>query len=153
VSRGQRLSPHRVCSHGRRRVHAVPADGRTNGGHSPPAIKEIDVDVIIPIAILAAVLGLAFTPALQGLREPRTDQAGDAPRTDQAGDEPLVTLSVLPGRRAVVTVNADPERSPGAAHLVDQAVRDAFTLVGVDSVEVRRADGELLEGRLRPTPE
>ena len=101
------------------------------------------MDVIVPIAILAAVLGLAFTPALQGLR---------GSRVDQPGDEPAVTLAVLPGRKAVVTVNADPERFPDAAHLVDQAVRDAFTFDGVDRVEVRRADGELLERRLRPTP-
>jgi hypothetical protein len=52
-----------------------------------------------------------------------------------------------------VTIDAQPERSPGAAHLVDQAVQDAFTFDGVDGVEVRRADGELLERRQRPTPE
>jgi hypothetical protein len=60
---------------------------------------------------------------------------------------------VLPERRAVVTVDADPEHSPGAAHLVDQAIKDAFTFDGVDGVDVRRADGELLERRLRPTPD
>ena len=102
------------------------------------------MDVIVFIAILAAVLGLAFTRALRGRR---------GPRTGQPGDEPGVTLAVLPGRRAVVTVDAEPERSPGAADLVDQAVQDAFTFDGVDGVEVRRADGELLERRLRPTPE
>jgi hypothetical protein len=100
------------------------------------------VDVIVPLAILAAVLGLAFTRALRGLR---------GPGTDQPGDEPGVTLAVLPGRRAVVTVNAETERSAGTAHLVDQAVQDAFTFDGVDGVELRRADGELLERRLRPT--
>jgi hypothetical protein len=102
------------------------------------------VDVIVPLALLAAVLGLAFTRALRGLR---------GPGTDQPGNEPGVTLVVLPGRRAVVTVVAPPERSPGAAHLVDEAVRDAFTFDSVDGVEVRRADGELLERRLRPIPE
>ena len=51
-----------------------------------------------------------------------------------------------------MTVDVEPECSPGAAHLVDQAVQDAFTFDGVDGVEVRRADGELLERRLRPTP-
>ena len=102
------------------------------------------MDVIVPITILAAVLGLAVTRALRGLR---------GPRTDQPGTEPGVVLAVLPGRRAVVTVDADPERSLGAAHLVDQAVQDAFAFDGVDRVEVRGADGELLERRLRPTPE
>jgi hypothetical protein len=97
------------------------------------------VDVIVPLAILAAVLGVAIPRALRG------------PRTDRAGDEPGVTLSVLPGPRAVVTVDTEPARSPGAAQLVDLAVRDAFRFDGVDGVEVRRADGELLELRLRPT--
>jgi hypothetical protein len=50
-----------------------------------------------------------------------------------------------------VTVDVNPEHSPGAAHLVDQAIKDAFTFDGVDGIEVRRADGELLERRLRPT--
>jgi hypothetical protein len=100
------------------------------------------VDVIVPLAILVALLGLAATRALRRRR---------GPRTDQAAEEPSVTLSVLPGPRAVVTVDTEPARSPGAAHLVDQAVRDAFTFDGVDGVEVRRADGELLELRLRPT--
>ena len=98
------------------------------------------MDVIVLIAILAAVLGFAFTRALRGL--PGT-------RPDQPGNEPSVTLTVLPGRRAVVTVDVEPERSPGAAYLVDQAVHDALTFNGVDGVEVRRADGELLERRLR----
>jgi hypothetical protein len=102
------------------------------------------VDVIVPIAILAAVLGLVFTRSLRGLR---------GPLTDQPGDEPCVTLAVLPGRRAVVTVDVEPERSPGTADLVDQAVHDAFTFEGVDGVEVRRADGELLERRMRSTPD
>jgi hypothetical protein len=66
--------------------------------------------------------------------------------------DPGVTLSVLPGRLAIVTLDAEPDRSAAAAHLVDQAVRDAFTLEGVDEVEVRRTDGELLERRLRPAP-
>jgi hypothetical protein len=43
--------------------------------------------------------------------------------------------------------------SPAPADLVDQAVEDAFLFDGVDGVEVRRTDGELLERRLRPTPE
>jgi len=102
------------------------------------------VDVIVPIAILAVVLGLAFTRGLRGLR---------GPLTDQPGDEPCITLAVLPERRAVVTVDVDPEHSPGAAHLVDQAIKDAFMFDGVDGVDVRRADGELLERRLRPTPD
>ncbi len=102
------------------------------------------MDVIVPIAILAAVLGLAFTRALRGLR---------GPLADQPGDEPCVTLAVLPERRAVVTVDVNPEHSPGVAHLVDQAVKDAFTFDDVDGVEVRKADGELLERRLRPTPD
>ena len=102
------------------------------------------MDVIVPIGILAAVLGFAFTRALRGLR---------GPHPDQPGNEPGVTLAVLPGRTALVTVDAEPERSPGAAYLVDQAIQDAFTFDGVDSVEVRRVDGELLEQRLRPTPE
>jgi hypothetical protein len=107
-------------------------------------IEDVDVDVVVPIAILVALLAVAFTRALRGLREPRTDQSGD---------EPGVTLAVLPGRRAVVTIDAEPERASGVADLVDQAVRDAFTFDSVDGVEVRRADGELLEWRLRPTPE
>jgi len=102
------------------------------------------VDVIVPIAILAAVLGLAVTRALRGLR---------GPLTDQPGDEPCITLAVLSERRAVVTVDVDPEHSPGTAHLVDQAIKDAFTFDGVDGIEVRKTDGELLERRLRPTPE
>jgi hypothetical protein len=52
-----------------------------------------------------------------------------------------------------VTVDEDPERSPAAAHLVDRAIKDAFTFDGVDGIEVRKADGELLERRLRPTPD
>ena len=52
-----------------------------------------------------------------------------------------------------MTVDAEPERSPGAAYLVNQAVQDAFTFDGVDRVEVRKAGGELLERRLRPIPE
>jgi len=52
-----------------------------------------------------------------------------------------------------VTVDVNPEHSPGVAHLVDQAVKDAFTFDDVDGVEVRKADGELLERRLRPTPD
>jgi hypothetical protein len=101
------------------------------------------MDVIIPLAILTVLLGLASTRAVRRLR---------GPRTDQPGDESGVTLSVLPGRRAVVTIDAEPERSPGAAQLLDQAVRDAFTFDGVDGVEVRGADGEFLELRLRPSP-
>jgi len=100
------------------------------------------VNVLVPSAILAGVIGFTFTRALQGLR---------GPSPDQAGDEPGVTLAVLPGRSAVVTVDAEPQRSPGVACLVDQAVRDAFAFDGVDDVEVRRADGELLERRRRPT--
>ena len=103
-----------------------------------------DVDMVVPIAILAALLALAFTRALRGLREPRTDQSGY---------EPGVTLAVLPGRRAVVTIDAEPERASGVADLVDEAVRDAFRFDSVDGVEVRGAGGELLEWRLRPTPE
>jgi hypothetical protein len=102
------------------------------------------VDAIVALALLAAVLALALAHALRR-------QRGHA--TDQPGQEPTVTLAVLPGRRAVVTVDADPARSPGAADLVDQAVEDAFVFDGVDGVEVRRTDGELLERRLRPTPE
>jgi len=102
---------------------------------------DVDVDVVVPIAILASALALAFTRALRGLREPRTDQSPE---------EPVVTLAVLPGRRAVVTVDANGDRSAGAADLVDHAVRHAFTLNGIDSVEVRQADGELLERRVRP---
>ena len=100
------------------------------------------MDVIVAIALLAAVLALALTHGLRG-------QRGHA--ADQPGQEPAVTLSVLPGRRAVVTVDAKGDRSAGTAHLVDHAVRHAFTLDGIDGVEVRQADGELLERRLRPT--
>ena len=103
-----------------------------------------DVDVLVPLALLAALLSPAFTRVLRRLRESRTDQPGD---------EPSVTLAVLPGRRAVVTVDAEPEGASGVADLVDWAVQDAFMFDGVDRVEVRRADGELLERRLRPTPE
>jgi hypothetical protein len=99
-----------------------------------------NVDVLVPLALLAAVLSPVFTRALRGLREPRTDQSGDEPR---------VTLAVLPGRRAVVTVDAEPEPASGVADLVDEAVREALTFDGVDRVEVRRADGELLERRLK----
>jgi hypothetical protein len=111
---------------------------------SPPASqREIDVDVLVAIVVLTAVLALALTRALRGRR---------GHPADQPGMDPSVTLSVLPRRRAVVTLDAEPDRSPAAADLVDQAVRDAFTLDGVDDVEVRRADGELLERRLRPEP-
>jgi hypothetical protein len=99
------------------------------------------VDVIVPLALLAAVLGFAFTRALRGLQKPAADQPGN---------EPGVTLAVLPGRRAVVTVDAQPECSRGAAYLVEEAVRDAFMFDSVDRVEVRGAGGELLERRLRP---
>ena len=99
--------------------------------------------VIVPLAILAAVLGLALARTLRGPQEPQTDQAGD---------EPGVTLSVLPGPRAVVTVDTEPAWSPSAVHLVDEAVRDAFMFDGVDGVEVRRSNGELLELRRRPAP-
>lgn len=105
--------------------------------------REIDVDVFVAIVILTAVLALALTRALRARR---------GHRTDQQGMDPGVTLSVLPGRLAIVTLDAEPDRSAAAAHLVDQAVRDAFTLEGVDEVEVRRTDGELLERRLRPAP-
>ena len=100
------------------------------------------MDVLVRTAVLAGFLGFAFTRAFRGLR---------GPSTDQPGDEPGVTLAVLPGRGAVVTVDAGPEGSPSVAYLVDQAVHDAFGFDGVDGVEVRRADGELLERRLRPT--
>jgi hypothetical protein len=100
------------------------------------------VEVIVALALLAAVLALALTHALRGQREHAADQPGE---------EPAVTLSVLPGRRAVVTLDAKGDRSSGTAHLVDHAARHAFTLDGIDVVEVRRADGELLERRLRPT--
>ena len=100
------------------------------------------MDVIVAIALLAAVLALALAHAFRGQRRHAADQPGT---------EPAVTLSVLPGRRAVVTVDAKGDHSSGTAHLVDHAVRHAFTLDGIDSVEVRQADGELLERRLRPT--
>ena len=100
------------------------------------------METIVAIALLTAVLALALTHVLRGQRE----HAGDQP-----GEEPAVTLSVLPGRRAVVTLDAKGDRSSGTAHLVDHAARHAFTLDGIDVVEVRRADGELLERRLRPT--
>jgi len=99
------------------------------------------VDVIVAFALLAAVLALVLTHALRS-------QRGHA--TDQPGQEPTVTLSVLPGRSAVVTVDANGERPAGTAYLVDQAVCHAFTLDGIDVVEVRQPDGELLERRLRP---
>ena len=101
------------------------------------------MDVFVAIVVLTAVLALALTRALRARR---------GHRTDQPGMDPGVTLSVLPGRLAVVTLDAERDRSAEAAHLVEQAVRDAFTLDGVDDVEVRRTDGELLERRLRPTP-
>jgi hypothetical protein len=106
--------------------------------------RETDVDVIVAFAVLAVVLAITSTRTLRGLRRHRTDQRAK---------EPGVTLSVLPGRWAVVTLDVERDRSSAAAHLVDQAVRDAFTLDGIGSVEVRRADGELLERRLRPTPD
>jgi hypothetical protein len=49
---------------------------------------------------------------------------------------------VVSGGTAIVTVGTDAERSPGAAQLVDEAVQDALAFHGVDSVEVRRADGD-----------
>ena len=100
------------------------------------------MNVLVPLAILASLLGFTFIRAVQGLRETSRDHPGD-----EAG----VTLAVLPGGSAVVTVDAEPQRSPAVAHLVDQAIHDAFTFDGVDGVEVRRAGGELLERRLRPT--
>lgn len=102
------------------------------------------MDVIVPLALLSAVLGLTFTRALRSRRGPRTSRPGDDPR---------VTLAVVSGGTAIVTVGTEAERSPGAAQLVDEAVQDALAFHGVDSVEVRRADGELLERRLRPTHE
>jgi len=101
------------------------------------------VDVIVALALLAAVLALGLTHALRGKRRHATDQP------DQ---EATVTLAVLPGRRAVVTVDAKGDLAADTADLMDHAVRHAFTLNGIDSVEVRRADGELLERRLRPAP-
>ena len=100
------------------------------------------MDVIVASALLAAVLALALTYALRR-------QRGHAP--DQPGQESTVTLAVIPGRRAVVTVDAEGERSAGTAYLVDHAVCHAFTLDGIDVVEVRQARGEILERRLRPT--
>jgi len=100
------------------------------------------VEPIVAIALLAAVLALALTHALRG-------QRGHA--ADQPGQEPAVTLSVLPGQRAIVTVDANGDHSAGTADLVDHAVRHAFTLDAIDVVEVRQADGDLLERRLRPT--
>jgi hypothetical protein len=100
------------------------------------------MDVIVPSAVLAAVVSLTSAPALRGRRGPPADQ----PR-----EEPGVTLAMLPGRRAVVTLQAEGGRvSP--ADLVDLAVREAFRFDGVGAVEVRRADGALIERRLRPTP-
>jgi len=100
------------------------------------------VEVIVAIALLTAVLAIALIHALRGQRE---HAAG------QPGEEPAVTLSVLPGRRAVVTLDANGDRSSETAQLVNHAAREAFTLNGIDVVEVRRANGELLERRLRPT--
>jgi hypothetical protein len=100
------------------------------------------VEVIVAIALPAALLVLALTQSFRGPREHAADQPSE---------DPAVTLSVRPGRRAVVTLDAKGDRSPVTAHLVDHAVRHAFTLQGIDAVEVRRADGELLERRRRPT--
>lgn len=100
------------------------------------------MDSIVPITILATLLGFAFARALRSVR---------VASTDQPGSEPGVTLAVFPGRTAVVTVDAEAERSPGAADLVDQAIHDAFAFDGVDRVEVRSADGELIECRPRRT--
>jgi hypothetical protein len=71
---------------------------------------------------------------------------------DQAPQAPGVLLSVLPDRTAVVTVavKADASSDAAVARLVDQAVRDAFALGGVDDVEVRRSDGQLLDRPRRP---
>ena len=62
------------------------------------------MDVIVAIALLAAVLALALTHAFRGQRRHAADQPGQ---------EPAVTLSVLPGRRAVVTVDAKGDRLAG----------------------------------------
>ena len=63
-----------------------------------------------------------------------------------------VTLSVLPGRTAVVRLDlgADPA-SAAIAPLVEHAVREAFLFETVDVVEVRGPDGQLLDRRSRDT--
>ena len=55
-----------------------------------------------------------------------------------------VTLSVLPGRTAVVSLDqgADPA-------LLEQAVTEALTFGTVDVVEIRHRDGQLLDRRSR----
>jgi hypothetical protein len=69
--------------------------------------------------------------------------------SNHASQVPEVLLSVRPDRTAVVTLGVKSGTSSAAvARLVDEAVRDALALAGVDTVVVRRSDGELL-GRLR----
>jgi hypothetical protein len=61
-----------------------------------------------------------------------------------------VTLSVLPSRTAVVTLEpgADAYSAP-VASLVEHAVNEAFAIETVNAVEVRSSDGQLLDRRCR----
>src|SRR5690348_10322939 len=92
--------------------------------------KDIDMDVIVAIALLTAMVILAMTRARRRYRANRIDQAPPAPS---------VLLSVLPDRTALVTVDVRSDASsPAVAELVDAAVRHAFGLASVENVEVRR---------------
>ena len=61
-----------------------------------------------------------------------------------------VTLSVLPSRTAVITLElgGDP-CSAAVASLVEHAVKEAFAFETVDALEVRDRDGHLLDRRSR----
>ena len=61
-----------------------------------------------------------------------------------------VTLSVLPNRTAVVTLERGADASSASiAPLVEQAVNEALAFATVDAVEVRSRDGQLLDRRRR----
>jgi hypothetical protein len=92
--------------------------------------------------------GVRFRTAFAGFRGRHRrnliDQAASAP--------PGVLLSILPDKTAVVKLALESDASSATvALLVDEAVRDAFALGGVEDVEVRRSDGQLL-GRARRPP-
>jgi len=102
------------------------------------------MNVVLAIVVLVAIPTLAMI-RLRGRRRRNL--------IDEAPQAPGVLLSVLPDRTAVVTLAVTSDASSAAvALLVDEAVRDAFALGGVDDVEVRRSDGQLLDRRRRPAP-
>jgi hypothetical protein len=120
----------------------VDASGEPALGFITTRETEDPVNVLVAILLLLVAAVLAISRSSRSLHRRRTSQ----PR-----HEPSVTLSVLPGGRAVVTLDAEGDESATAlAHLVDPAVGDAFALASVETVEVRRRDGTLVDRRSRP---